>query len=72
MVITALTMEDILPYVSNKTNKKKVDTDAILPFIILPLLLLLCTLSRTVTIIVMVTIGMGVLYVCTRPRQKNR
>ncbi|KAI8422196.1 hypothetical protein MSG28_006099 [Choristoneura fumiferana] len=72
MVITALTMEDILPFVTSKANKKKVDTDAILPFIILPLLLLLCTLSRTVTIIVMVTIAMGVLYVCTRPHQKNR
>lgn len=68
MGITTLTIQDLIPYRSGR----KVDTDAILPFLILPGLLLIATLSRTVTIIVMVVIGMGALYVYSRPRQKNR
>lgn len=71
MVATTLTIQDLLQY-GNKSTNKKVDMDAVLPFVILPLLLLIATLSRTVTIIVMVAIGMGTLYVLSRPRQKNR
>ncbi|XP_026483551.1 palmitoyltransferase ZDHHC23-A [Vanessa tameamea] len=72
MVNTTLTIQDILPYGSTKSNHKKVDMDAVLPFIILPLLLVLSTTSKLVTIIVMIFIGMGALYVQSRPRQKNR
>lgn len=72
MFTTTMTIQDILPYSSNKSNYKKVDMDAILPFIILPLLLLVSTISKIVTIIVMVFIGMAALYVLSRPRQKNR
>ena len=66
-----MTIQDILPYGSNKSNKK-VDMDAILPFIILPILLVISTISRSVTIVVMIFIIMGALYVQSRPRQKNR
>lgn len=69
--MVTLTIQDLLPYNTNKPNKK-VDMDAILPFLILPLLLLVATISRAITIIVMVVIGMGALYVLSRPRQKNR
>lgn len=72
MFTTTMTIQDILPYSSSKSNYKKVDMDAILPFIILPLLLLVSTISKIVTIIVMVFIGMAALYVLSRPRQKNR
>ncbi|XP_075974658.1 zinc finger DHHC-type palmitoyltransferase GABPI [Anticarsia gemmatalis] len=72
MVTSTLTIQDILPYGSNRTSGKKIDMDAILPFLILPGLLLIATLSRAVTIIIMVVIGMGALYVYSRPRQKNR
>ncbi|XP_032514884.2 palmitoyltransferase ZDHHC23-A [Danaus plexippus] len=72
MVASSMTIQDILPYGSNKSNSKKLDIDAILPFIILPLLLVICTLSRLVTIIVMILIGMGALYAQSRPRNKNR
>ncbi|PZC83737.1 hypothetical protein B5X24_HaOG207264 [Helicoverpa armigera] len=70
MVTTTLTIQDLIPG-SNRSGKK-VDVDAILPYLILPGLLLIATISRTVTIIVMVVIGMGALYVHSRPRQKNR
>ncbi|RVE55117.1 hypothetical protein evm_000015 [Chilo suppressalis] len=63
---------DILLYSSNKSSNKKMDLDAVLPFIILPILLLIATLSHIITIIIMVVIGMGTLYVVSRPRQKNR
>ncbi|XP_063375071.1 palmitoyltransferase ZDHHC23-A-like [Cydia amplana] len=46
--------------------------DKILPFVILPLLLLLSAWSRATTIIVMIALGMGALYVNSRPHQKNR
>lgn len=72
MVITAENMEELLSYGANKSNKKKVEMDKILPFVILPLLLLLAAWSRVMTIVVMVAIGMGALYVHSRPRQKNR
>ncbi|KAL0880950.1 hypothetical protein ABMA27_002112 [Loxostege sticticalis] len=71
MVTTSITIQDILPY-GNKSTNKKVDVDAVLPFVILPLLLLIATISRTITIVIMVVIGMGALYVLSRPRQKNR
>ncbi|XP_072938752.1 uncharacterized protein GABPI [Epargyreus clarus] len=72
MVASTLTIQDILPYGSNKSNSKKVDMDAVLPFILLPILLVVATMSRVVTIIIMVLIGMAVLYVQSRPRPKNR
>lgn len=71
MVTTTLTIQDILPYASSRSGKK-MDIDAILPYLILPGLLLIATISRPVTIIIMVIIGMGALYVHSRPRQKNR
>lgn len=72
MVNTTLTIQDILPYGSGRSSGKKFDMDAILPYLILPGLLLIATISRPVTITVMVIIGMGALYVHSRPRQKNR
>ncbi|CAG4986015.1 unnamed protein product [Colias eurytheme] len=66
-------VEDILlPNGSSKTATKRMDRDNILPFVILPLLLIIATISFTVTVIVMIFIGMGALYVQSRPRQKNR
>ncbi|XP_060803833.1 palmitoyltransferase ZDHHC23-A [Amyelois transitella] len=66
-----MTIQEILPYNNNKSNKK-MDLDIILPFIILPILLLVATLSRAVTLTVMIFIGMGALYVISRPRHRNR
>ncbi|KAJ0175495.1 hypothetical protein K1T71_008654 [Dendrolimus kikuchii] len=63
------TIQDILPH---KSSGKKVDIDAVLPFLVLPGLMLIATISRAVTITVIVIIGMGALYVHSRPRQKNR
>lgn len=63
------TIQDILPH---KSSGKKVEIDAVLPFLVLPVLMLIATISRAVTITVMVVIGMGALYVHSRPRQKNR
>ncbi|XP_028176127.1 palmitoyltransferase ZDHHC23-A isoform X1 [Ostrinia nubilalis] len=71
MATISLTIQDILPY-GNKSTNKKLNLDTVLPFVILPLLLLIATLSQTITIAVMVAISMGVLYVLSRPRQKNR
>ncbi|CAH1646607.1 unnamed protein product [Spodoptera littoralis] len=74
MVYTSLTkfsIQDLVPG-STKTSGKKIDVDAILPYFIVPGLLLIATISRTVTITVMVVIAMGALYVQSRPRQKNR
>ncbi|CAG9109168.1 unnamed protein product [Plutella xylostella] len=51
---------------------KKMDSDTILPFILLPVLLIISTISEIVTYVVMGAIGMGVLYVYSRPQQKNR
>ncbi|XP_052739519.1 palmitoyltransferase ZDHHC23 [Bicyclus anynana] len=62
--------QENLPYGPKVT--KKVDTSAILPFIILPLLLVVATISRSVTLVVMIFIGMGAIYAQSRPRQKNR
>ncbi|XP_053612800.1 palmitoyltransferase ZDHHC23-A [Plodia interpunctella] len=42
------------------------------PFVILPIMLLIATISRAVTITVMVFIGMGALYIISRPRHRNR
>lgn len=68
-----VTVQDLLPYGgTKKVTNKKVDFDTVLPYIILPVLLLISCISRTVTIIVMVVICMGVLYVYSRPKQKNR
>ncbi|XP_068632817.1 palmitoyltransferase ZDHHC23 [Battus philenor] len=72
MVMSTLTIQDVLYLGSNKSNIKKIDKDAILPFLILPLLLLAATINRTITIIIMVVIGMCALYIISRPRQKNR
>lgn len=69
--VTKLCIKDLIPG-STKTSGKKIDIDAILPYFIVPGLLLIATISRTVTIAVMVVIAMGALYVQTRPRQKNR
>ncbi|VVC89855.1 unnamed protein product [Leptidea sinapis] len=52
--------------------KKIPEKDALLPFILLPILLVIATISLSVTVIVMILIGMGALYVQSRPRQKNR
>ncbi|XP_059046460.1 palmitoyltransferase ZDHHC23-B [Achroia grisella] len=71
MVNKLLSVEDILRY-SRKKPSRKIDMDAILPFLILPILLLIATISRATTIIVMVAIAMGTSYVLSRPRQKNR
>ncbi|KAJ8721446.1 hypothetical protein PYW07_002221 [Mythimna separata] len=75
MVSTTLTIQDviqmIIPFGANR-SAKKVDVDAILPYLILPGLLLIAAISRPVTIIVMVVIGMCALYVHSRPLQKNR
>lgn len=68
----SLTVQDLLPSRFNKTTSKKIDRDTILPFILLPGLFLIAAISRTITIIVMVVIGMGALYVYSRPKQKNR
>ncbi|CAK1540571.1 unnamed protein product [Leptosia nina] len=63
--------QDVLPHAPSRGNKKW-DRDTVLPFILLPLLFIIGTVSLTVTIIVMLFIGMGTLYVLSRPRQKNR
>lgn len=68
----SILIQDILPYSNKKGVSKKIDIDAVLPFIILPVLLLIACISRTVTIIVMIVTAMGVLYIYSRPRQKNR
>lgn len=72
MVTTTLTIQDIWPYGSNKSNPKKFDIDAILPYILLPLLLVIASISSPITISVMVFISMAALYVHSRPRSKNR
>lgn len=63
--------QDTLPY-GPKERPKKVDVGSVLPFVILPLLLVVATISRSVTIVVMIFIGMGAMYAQSRPRQKNR
>ncbi|XP_045768309.1 palmitoyltransferase ZDHHC23-A [Maniola jurtina] len=70
MVIPTMIAQDVLPYGPKVT--KKVDLDALLPFVILPLLLVTATISRSVTIVVMILIGMGATYAQSRPRHKNR
>lgn len=72
MVATSLTIQDIISYGINKSSAKKVDMDAILPFIILPVSLLIASISPAITITIMVFIGMAALYVHSRPRAKNR
>ncbi|CAH0702378.1 unnamed protein product [Spodoptera exigua] len=69
--LTKFCIQDLIPG-STKTSGKKVDVDAILPYLIVPGLLLIGSISRTITITVMVVIAMGALYVHSRPRQKNR
>ncbi|KAJ2950062.1 hypothetical protein O0L34_g11401 [Tuta absoluta] len=69
MSLSSLTIEDVLAVVR---GKKKVDKDAVLPFVLLPVLLLVGTISLSVTIVVMVVTAMGTLYVISRPREKNR
>lgn len=63
--------QDVLTHGASKSNKKW-DRDTIVPFVLLPLLLVISTISIIITIIVMIFIGMGALYVQSRPRQKNR
>ncbi|XP_069356561.1 uncharacterized protein GABPI isoform X2 [Maniola hyperantus] len=70
MVIPMMTAQDVSPYGPKVT--KKVDLDAVLPFVILPLLLVIATISRSVTIVVMILIAMGATYAQSRPRNKNR
>lgn len=72
MGIFTLTIQDIIMYGYSRSSSKNIDMEAVLPFILLPGLLLIATISFEVTIIVMVVIAMGALYVHSRPTQKNR
>ncbi|XP_041988211.1 palmitoyltransferase ZDHHC23-A [Aricia agestis] len=72
MIASAIHLDDMLPIASSKTSYKRVDMESILPYIILPLMLLTATVSRSLTVAVMIFIGMGALYVQSRPTQKNR
>lgn len=72
MSSNTITVQDVLRFVGNKKVNKKIDTDVILPFIIVPILLLISCISRSITLIVIVALGMSVLYVYSRPRQKER
>lgn len=69
MVSMLLSVPESITY---KSSNLKSEMDAALPFILLPILFMIATTSRTITIIVMMVIIMGALYVCSRPRQKNR
>ncbi|XP_049867923.1 uncharacterized protein LOC126368082 [Pectinophora gossypiella] len=71
MTLSSITLGDVVSG-AVFSGSKKVDMDAVLPFMILPLLLITATTSFTVTVIVMVVIAMGTLYVLSRPRAKNR
>ncbi|KAJ8730734.1 hypothetical protein PYW08_002147 [Mythimna loreyi] len=75
MVNSSLTVQELIqlvvPFVANRSGKI-IDIDTVLPYLILPGLLLMGTISRQITIIIMVIIGMGALYVQSRPLQKNR
>lgn len=72
---TNLTLQDIWPNGANSGSnkqKKMIDTGAVLPYIIVPVIILMGTINREISIITVVFTGMGALYVNSRPRQKNR
>lgn len=71
VTLSTITIGDILSG-AIFSGPKKVDTDAILPFLIVPLILVTGTMSLNTTVFLMGMTGMGVLYVISRPRKKNR
>ncbi|KOB52009.1 putative palmitoyltransferase ZDHHC23, partial [Operophtera brumata] len=72
MVTSSLTLQDIWLYVSNRSSAKKVEMDAILPYIIVPVSLIIACISPAITITTMIFIGMAALYIYSRPKVKNR